>query len=114
MLKLKTVSVGLCLSLSVFSASFALADDTTAPTTPSTATTSTTVVTERRAAIEKVNINTADVKTLEAVRGLGKTTAAAIVAYRDAHGAFTSVQDLLKVKGMTQAKLARLAPRLTV
>ena len=48
-----------------------------------------------------VDINTADAKTLAAeLRGVGDTTAAAIVAYRTANGPFKTVDDLRKVKGI--------------
>jgi competence protein ComEA len=48
-----------------------------------------------------VDINTADAKTLAAeLRGVGDSTAAAIVAYRTANGPFKTVDDLRKVKGI--------------
>jgi competence protein ComEA len=48
-----------------------------------------------------VDINTADAKTLAAeLRGVGDSTASAIVAYRTANGPFKTVDDLKKVKGV--------------
>jgi len=48
-----------------------------------------------------VDINTADAKTLAAeLRGVGETTAEAIIAYRTANGPFKSVDDLVKVRGI--------------
>jgi len=48
-----------------------------------------------------VNINSADAKTIEtALVGVGPKTAKAIVDYRAKHGAFKSVDDLAKVKGI--------------
>lgn len=44
-----------------------------------------------------VDLNTASAPLLSRVSGLGKTTAEAIVGYRDANGAFASRQELLKV-----------------
>ena len=41
-------------------------------------------------------------------------TAASILAWRDAHGAFTSVDELLEVDGIGEATLARIAPHVTV
>ncbi len=50
---------------------------------------------------EMVDINTADAKTISAnLKGIGMKKAENIVAYRDKHGAFKSVQDLAKVKGI--------------
>ena len=48
-----------------------------------------------------VNINTADEKTLMTLKFVGKKRAAAIIAYRDKNGAFKSVDDLKRVKGVT-------------
>jgi competence protein ComEA len=48
-----------------------------------------------------VNINTADAKTLaKALNGVGEVKAEAIVAFREANGAFASAEDLGKVKGI--------------
>lgn len=55
-----------------------------------------------------VDLNTADVALLETLPGIGPATAAAIVDHRDRHGPFTSVQGLLEVRGIGEAKLAAL------
>ena len=48
-----------------------------------------------------VDINTADAKTLAAeLRGVGESTAEAIIAYRTANGPFKTVDDLVKVRGI--------------
>ena len=50
---------------------------------------------------DPVDINTADVSILAgAIDGVGEKKAATIIAYRDAHGPFNSVDDLSKVKGI--------------
>lgn len=49
-----------------------------------------------------VNINKADVAAFDGLKGIGKKKAEAIVAYRKQNGSFKSVDDLLKVKGMSQ------------
>jgi competence protein ComEA len=50
---------------------------------------------------ETVNINTADAKALSKnLTGVGPARAAAIVEYRESHGAFRSVEELEKVKGI--------------
>jgi competence protein ComEA len=49
----------------------------------------------------QVDINSADAKTLaESLDGIGLVKAEAIVAYRNAHGPFASLEDLAKVKGI--------------
>ena len=63
---------------------------------------------------QKININTAGVQELTALRGVGEVTAKAIVAYREQHGAFKSIDDLVAVKGIGPKTLASFRDRLTV
>jgi len=58
--------------------------------------------------LSAVNINKADVKTLSTLKGLGPKKARAIVAYREEHGRFKSVEDLNQVKGIGKGIIARL------
>jgi competence protein ComEA len=51
-------------------------------------------------AVDKVNINTADVKALMTLQGVGRSLAEKIVQYRDAHGPFKKATDLRKVEGV--------------
>ena len=60
------------------------------------------------AAGEPVNLNTATVEQLDTLPGVGPVTAAAIIAWRDANGAFTSVDQLGDVEGIGPARLAKL------
>jgi competence protein ComEA len=55
-----------------------------------------------------VNLNTADAAALEALPGVGPATAAAILEHRTKVGAFTSVDQLLDVPGIGEAKLEAL------
>ena len=67
------------------------------------------------AAMEPVNINTADAATLaEAIRGVGIKRAEAVVAYREAHGPFRSVEELAGVKGIGAKTVEKNRDRLTV
>lgn len=61
-----------------------------------------------------VNLNTADGPTLETLPGVGPVTAAAILAWRAAHGGFTAVDELLEVDGIGDATLAEIAPHVTI
>lgn len=65
-------------------------------------------------AVAAVNINTATQSELEAIRGVGPAKAKAIISYRDANGAFKSVQELDKVKGFGKASVEKLQGELTV
>lgn len=61
-----------------------------------------------------VNLNTADEAALDALPGVGPATAAAIVDHREQIGRFTSVDQLLDVRGIGEAKLEQLRPLVTV
>lgn len=61
-----------------------------------------------------VDLNTADAILLETLPGIGPATAAAILEYRDANGPFASVDALIDVPGIGEAKLAALADLVTV
>lgn len=63
---------------------------------------------------KKVNINTADEKGLTSLSGVGPGTAKKIMDYRNANGAFTSIDDLKKVKGIGDATFKKLAPHITI
>ena len=79
---------------------------------PKTASASQTVVTIEQS---QVDINTADSDTLaRELSGIGKAKAQAIVEYREAHGAFASVDELLEVKGIGMAILEKNLSKLTV
>lgn len=61
----------------------------------------------------EVNLNTADRDTLMSrLVGIGASKADAIITYREAHGAFVSVDELLEVKGIGPAILERNRERL--
>jgi len=55
-----------------------------------------------------VHLNLADAVELEALPGVGPVLAGRIVAYREAHGPFVELEDLLDVSGIGEAKLAAL------
>jgi len=66
-------------------------------------------------AVERININTADLATLDRVLdGVGPAKAAAIVEHRRVNGAFRSVDQLVNVKGIGIATLERNRTRIMV
>lgn len=75
-----------------------------APNAPTTA----------KPAVAKVNINTADEAGLTSVKGIGKSRAKAIIAYREKNGAFKAVGDLTKVKGIKEKSLNKFKDQITV
>jgi competence protein ComEA len=61
-----------------------------------------------------VNLNLATVEQLDALPGVGPSTAQKIVDYRTANGGFRSVEDLKNVSGIGDAKFASLKDLVTV
>jgi len=57
-----------------------------------------------------VNVNVATVEELTLLPGIGETRARAIIAARDDRGGFAKVDDLVEVKGIGEAMLAKLRP----
>ncbi len=55
-----------------------------------------------------ININSATAAQLEQLPGIGAVMAARILAYRKAHGAFATIDDLTKVGGLGKSKFANL------
>jgi competence protein ComEA len=55
-----------------------------------------------------VRLNQADVAALDTLPGVGPATAQRIVAWRDEHGPFASVEGLLDVPGIGESKLAAM------
>lgn len=61
-----------------------------------------------------IDLNRATAAQLQELPGIGPATAAAIVAYRDQHGPFTTVTSLDDVPGIGPAKLAQLRELVSV
>ncbi len=62
----------------------------------------------------RVNLNTADAAALDTLPRVGPAIAERIIQWRDANGAFTSVDDLLSVPGIGDKMLAALRDLVTV
>ncbi|NIW86624.1 MAG: hypothetical protein GWN09_08535 [Gammaproteobacteria bacterium] len=66
-------------------------------------------------AVEPVNINTADAETLASViSGAGTKRAEAIVEYRQQHGPFRSVDELVNVQGIGPKTVEKNRAKLAV
>ncbi|MBD9631091.1 ComEA family DNA-binding protein [Pseudomonas sp. PDM19] len=65
--------------------------------------------------VEAVNINTASVEELQkSLKGIGKVKAQAIVDYRTSNGPFTTVDQLLEVKGIGKGTLDKNRDRISL
>lgn len=62
----------------------------------------------------RVNINEADEEKLGELPGIGPAMARKIIAYRDEHGLFSSIEELQKVKGIGPAKYKELQDKVTI
>ena len=56
----------------------------------------------------QININTATAEEIQLLPGIGDATANNIVEFRQANGPFTSLDDLVRVKGIGEAKLRNI------
>ena len=63
---------------------------------------------------EKININTASALDLERLPGIGEKRAQDIVAYREEHGPFQSIEELDNVSGIGTGILSGLRDYVTV
>lgn len=63
---------------------------------------------------EVLNLNTASQTELTRLPGIGETKAAAIIAWRQEHGSFQTVEDLMAVDGIGEKTLENLRPYVTV
>lgn len=56
----------------------------------------------------KINLNTATAEELMTIKGIGETLSQRIIDYRDTHGKFNTVEELTKVNGIGEKRLAAM------
>ncbi|HOM01657.1 MAG TPA: helix-hairpin-helix domain-containing protein [Acetivibrio sp.] len=67
-----------------------------------------------KASNTKININTATLEELDTLPGIGPSTAAKIVAYREQNGEFKTIEDIMNVSGIGQSKFNNIKDFITV
>ena len=61
-----------------------------------------------------ININTADAEVLKTLPGIGDSKANAIISYRQEHGFFTSIEDIMKINGIKEGVFNNIKDYITV
>jgi competence protein ComEA len=61
-----------------------------------------------------VDVNKASVEQLTEIPGIGASLATRIVEFREEHGPFKRVDELLKVRGIGEKSLEKIRPHVTV
>jgi len=64
-------------------------------------------------AADKVDLNTADIETLQTLSGIGPARAEAIIEYRETNSGFMSVDELVNVSGIGIKTVESLRERIT-
>ena len=89
--------------------------EASAPTTASVSPPRTPRRAPQAAAVQfPINLNTATAEQLEAIPGIGPVLAQRIIEYRQTHGRFQSVDELLEVRGIGPKRLESMRPYVTV
>lgn len=70
--------------------------------------------TETEADDGKVNLNTADVQSLMEIPGIGEAKANSIIAYREEHGSFKAVEDVMNIAGIKEGLFSKMKDYITV
>lgn len=63
---------------------------------------------------KKVNLNTAGREELMELSGIGEAKAGDIIRYREEHGGFQTIEDIMKVPGIKEAAFQKIRDRVTV
>jgi competence protein ComEA len=61
-----------------------------------------------------VNLNTATVADLQALPGVGASTAKLIIEHREKNGGFKKIEELMNIKGIGEKSFLKLKPMVTV
>ena len=63
---------------------------------------------------EKININTAEKEELMTLTGVGEAKAQSIIAYREEHGGFQSIEELMQIEGIKEGVFNKIKEDITI
>jgi len=69
---------------------------------------------DKRNISTKININTANAKELESLKGIGPATAKNIISYREEYGGFSTIEEIMNVKRIGEKTFAKIQDWITV
>lgn len=64
--------------------------------------------------VNRVNLNTASKEELMTLRGVGEAKADDIIRYRDSHGGFKKIEDIMNISGIKEAAFQKIKDDITV
>ena len=69
---------------------------------------------EAQAGSGKINLNTAGREELMRLSGIGEARAAAIIAYREEHGPFTAIEEVMNIEGIKEKAFSKIKDEIEV
>ena len=61
----------------------------------------------------RINLNTADAGQLSTLSGIGQSKAEAIVSYREEHGDFASIEEIMNVEGIKEGTFSKIKDKIS-
>lgn len=68
----------------------------------------------RHSTQQKVNLNTASMEELCTLTGIGESRAGSIIAYREQHGGFSAIEEIMQVEGIKEGAFAKIKDKISV
>lgn len=62
---------------------------------------------------DRIDLNTADASQLSTLSGIGQSKAEAIIAYREAHGRFSSIEEIMNVEGIKECTFSKIKDKIS-
>ena len=62
---------------------------------------------------DRIDLNTADASLLSTLTGIGQSKAEAIIAYREEHGGFTSIEEIMNVEGIKEGTFSKIKDKIS-